>query len=223
MLQSHHPRAVAVSAAKRQGLDDLQDAVMEMLGADFADAAVDADAGNGKVLAYLAAHAEIYRQEFDGNRVHIRCYLPRQLLHHIQGPGVEVRFLDRNGAASGSGERRGLARDRSESHAIQTAADKPGGSPRTQSLILQPEITAAAVVFRRGRFRLARRRVVLLRLDVEDQFARLVVDGAGLGAQLAEQLLLVVALPRRQEEVVPELAALRLRGVRVRRRGSPCP
>jgi hypothetical protein len=26
--------------------------------------------------------------------VSIRCHLPRHLLHHIQGPDVEVRFLD---------------------------------------------------------------------------------------------------------------------------------
>jgi GTP-binding protein HflX len=72
--------------------------VIEMLSADFADAAIETDAGNGKVLSYLAAHAEIYRQEFHDNRVSIRCHLPRHLLHHIQGPGVQVRFLDGNGA-----------------------------------------------------------------------------------------------------------------------------
>ena len=69
-----------------------------MLSADFADAAIETGAGNGKVLSYLAAHAEIYRQEFHDNRVSIRCYLPRHLLHHIQGPDVEVRFLDGNGS-----------------------------------------------------------------------------------------------------------------------------
>jgi GTPase len=98
VLQSHHPRAVAVSATTRQGLDDLQDAVIEMLGADFADAAIETNAGNGKVLSYLAAHAEIYLQEYECDRVRIRCHLPRRLLHHIQGPDVEVRFLDGNGA-----------------------------------------------------------------------------------------------------------------------------
>ena len=160
MLQSHHPRAVAVSAAKRQGLDDLQDAVIEMLGADFADAAVDADAGNGKVLAYLAAHAEIYRQEFDGDRVHIRCYLPRRLLHHIQGPGVEVRFLDGNGAGFLIGRAAGfIAAVRIT--AIQTAGINPAARLGAVA-ILQPEIAAAAVVFRGVRFRLALRRVVLL-------------------------------------------------------------
>jgi GTP-binding protein HflX len=94
VLQSHHPRAVAVSAATGQGLDDLQDAVMEMLSADFTNALVKTDAGNGRVLAYLSAHAEIYRQEFEDNRVTVYCYLPRHLLHHIQGPGVDVQFLD---------------------------------------------------------------------------------------------------------------------------------
>ncbi len=94
VLQKHHPRSVAVSAARRQGLDALQEAVIEMLSADFANAAVETNAGNGKVLAYLAAHAEIYRQEYSDGRVHIRCYLPRHLLHHIQGPDVQVRFLD---------------------------------------------------------------------------------------------------------------------------------
>jgi GTP-binding protein HflX len=94
VLQRHHPHSVAVSAAEQRGLDELQDAVIEMLSADFADAAIETSAGNGKVLSYLAAHAEIYRQEFHDNRVSIRCHLPRQLLHHIQGPDVEVRFLD---------------------------------------------------------------------------------------------------------------------------------
>jgi GTP-binding protein HflX len=94
VLQRHHPRAVAVSGATRQGLDELQEAVLEALSADFANAAIDTDAGNGRVLAYLSAHAEIYRQEFHDDRVTVHCYLPRHLLHHIQGPTVQVRFLD---------------------------------------------------------------------------------------------------------------------------------
>jgi GTP-binding protein HflX len=94
VLMQHHPRAVAISAATGQGIDALQDAVIQGLSADFADAEVETAAGNGRVLAYLAAHAEIYRQEYHDNRVTVRCYLPRQLLHHIQGPDVNVRFLD---------------------------------------------------------------------------------------------------------------------------------
>jgi GTP-binding protein HflX len=97
VLQNLHPRAVAISAATGRGLEALQEAVIEALSADFADAEIDTDAGNGKVLSYLAAHAEIYRQQYQDNRVLIRCHLPRHLLHHIQGPDVRVRFLEHDG------------------------------------------------------------------------------------------------------------------------------
>jgi len=101
VLMRHHPRAVQVSAVTRQGLRDLEEAVMAALSADFADAEIETAAANGKVLAYLGSHAEIYRQHFDDNRVTVRCFLPRHLLHHIQGPDVTVRLIERNGDASG--------------------------------------------------------------------------------------------------------------------------
>jgi len=99
VLQKNHRRSVSVSAATRQGLDELQAAVIEMLSADFADTEIDVDAGNGKVLAYLAAHAEIYRQQFHDNRVLVRCYMPRHLVRHIQEPDVHIRVLTGNEAA----------------------------------------------------------------------------------------------------------------------------
>ncbi len=94
VLQQHHPRAVAISAATGQGLDELRKAVGEEIASDFSDAIVETAAGNGKVLSYLAAHAEIYRHDFEEDRVTVHCSLPRHLLHHIQGPDVKVRFVD---------------------------------------------------------------------------------------------------------------------------------
>ena len=67
--------------------------MIEVLSSDFTEAEVVTGAGNGKVLAYLSAHAEIYRQSYEGNEVVIRCHLPKHLLHHIQGPDVRVRFI----------------------------------------------------------------------------------------------------------------------------------
>ncbi len=90
VLQAHHPRAVAVSASTGQGLDDLRDAVIEMISADFAQVTIDVDAGNGRVLAYLAAHAEIYRQEFHDNRIRMFGSMPRHLVRHIQEPDVVI-------------------------------------------------------------------------------------------------------------------------------------
>jgi GTP-binding protein HflX len=100
VLQKHHERSVAISAATGQGLDELRDAVINMLSADFADTEVDLPAANGRVLAYLSAHAEIYRQEYRDNRITVHCYLPRHLVHHIQEPDVQIRLrdVDANGA-----------------------------------------------------------------------------------------------------------------------------
>ena len=93
VLQAHHPRAVAVSAKTGQGLDSLQDAVIEMLSADFAHVSIDVDAGNGRVVAYLAQHAEIYRQEFHDNRIKMVGSMPKHLVRHIQEEGVVIQEI----------------------------------------------------------------------------------------------------------------------------------
>src|SRR5262249_6051513 len=94
VLQKHHRRSVSISAVTGKGLDELRAAVIEMLSADFTNTEIDVAAANGRVLAYLAAHAEIYRQEFTDSRVKVRCYLPRFLFRHIQEPDVHVRLLE---------------------------------------------------------------------------------------------------------------------------------
>ena len=103
VLKAHHPKAVAVSGLTGEGLDDLRDAVIGALSADFAPAEVVTDAANGKVLAFLNANAEIFRQEYQGNVVRVRCYLPRHLLRHIEGPAVKVRWLHGDAAPAEAG------------------------------------------------------------------------------------------------------------------------
>jgi GTP-binding protein HflX len=99
VLVAQHPRSVAVSGLTGEGLTSLEDAVMNALAKDFTEAEVVTDSSNGRVLAFLNAHAEIYRQEFrdEANEVVIRCHLPKHLLHHIAGPTVQVRTIERNG------------------------------------------------------------------------------------------------------------------------------
>ena len=104
VLRAQHPKAVAVSGLTGEGLESLEEGVIAALAADFTEAEVVTEAANGRVLAFLNANAEIYRQEFrdDANTVVVRCHLPRHLLHHIEGPKVTVTFLQgeprRNGA-----------------------------------------------------------------------------------------------------------------------------
>lgn len=91
VLRAHYPKAVAISGASGEGIDELTAAVVEALTADFVEAEVTADAGNGKVQAYLSAHAEVYRQEFKDGQVVIRCRLPRYLVRHVTAEGGQVR------------------------------------------------------------------------------------------------------------------------------------
>lgn len=97
VLMRHHPKAVVVSAATGRGLDSLRDAVMSALSAEFVDAEVITPVANGRVLAYLGAHAEIYRQTYEGDQVVVRCFIPKHLVHHIQAPGVTVKPLSNGG------------------------------------------------------------------------------------------------------------------------------
>lgn len=108
VLQKHHPRAVAVSARAGQGLQELQDAVIEMLSADFVRVRVEVDAGNGRVLSYLAAHADIHRQEFHGNRVVLTGTMPQHMVRHIRAPDVRIDMQneaapERNGTVHATG------------------------------------------------------------------------------------------------------------------------
>ena len=93
VLKAHHPKAVAISAVSGEGVQELIDAVIEALATDIAAAEIVLPAGNGKLLAFLNAHTEIYRQEFRGNDVVIRCYLPKHLLYQVEGEGVSVKYL----------------------------------------------------------------------------------------------------------------------------------
>lgn len=90
VLKAHHPRAVAVSAHTGEGLTDLRDQVAEILGSTVAAIVVMVPASNGKLIAYLNAHADIVRQEYVKDDVQITCYLPRHLMHRIEGEGVHV-------------------------------------------------------------------------------------------------------------------------------------
>jgi GTPase len=90
-LRAMHPKAVAISGLTGEGIDELCDAVIEALTADYIEAEVHCPQNQGRVLAYLNAHAEIYHQEYRDDAVELHCRLPRHLLYHIDGEGVTVR------------------------------------------------------------------------------------------------------------------------------------
>jgi GTPase len=102
VLKKHHPKSVCISAATGKGITELEEAVIEQIGENFAEAEIETSASNGKVLSYLGAHAEIHRQEYEDNRVRIRCHLPRHLIYHIEGNDVTVKVLGGGDASTRS-------------------------------------------------------------------------------------------------------------------------
>ena len=91
VLRSHHRDSVAISAARREGLDDLERSVRESLLDRALDAEVETGVGNGRVLAYLAQHAQIQRQTYEDDRVLLQCRIPRRCLDFLSENGACVR------------------------------------------------------------------------------------------------------------------------------------
>lgn len=90
ILRAHHPRAVTISGLTGEGLPALTEAVIQALSTDVLTIEITVPAGNGKLLAFLNAQADIFWQEYRGNDVVIRCHVSKFLMHHLHGDGVRV-------------------------------------------------------------------------------------------------------------------------------------
>ncbi len=91
VLKAHHAESVAISAARGEGLDELESAVRDALSDRALEAEVETGVGNGRVLAYLAQHAQIHDRTYDADRVRLHCHLPRRCLEFLFEHGVHVR------------------------------------------------------------------------------------------------------------------------------------
>jgi GTP-binding protein HflX len=100
VLRAHHARSVAISAACGEGLDRLETAVRDALIDHDLEAEVETGVANGRVLAYLAQHAQIHDRVYDADRVLLHCHLPRRCLSFLSDHGVNVRCNGRRLCAS---------------------------------------------------------------------------------------------------------------------------
>ena len=74
----------------RSGLPALARAVSDCLGRGFRDIDVETDAGNGRLLAWLAAHGEVLSRQFTDDRVTVHCRIPAALLGRIDPAEADV-------------------------------------------------------------------------------------------------------------------------------------
>lgn len=90
-----YPHAIPVSAQTGEGMDRLSAAVSAALSRSFRNLEIDTGVGNGRLMAYLAAHGEVLSQSFDGDQVRIHCRLPQSALGRIVcEEATTIRDLD---------------------------------------------------------------------------------------------------------------------------------
>ncbi len=90
VLKAHHDESVVISASSGQGLDRLEQAVREALNERSLEARVEVGVGNGRVLAYLAEHAQVQNRTYDEDRVLLECRIPRRCLDFLHENGAEI-------------------------------------------------------------------------------------------------------------------------------------
>jgi GTP-binding protein HflX len=91
VLKAHHSESVAISAARGEGLDRLEVAVRSALNQRDLEAEIETGVSDGRVLAYLAQHAQIHNRTYEADRVRLHCHLPRRCLEFLFEHGVDVR------------------------------------------------------------------------------------------------------------------------------------
>ena len=104
VLRHEHPHAVAVSSKTGEGFERLRAAVTERLGG-YVSAEIETSAGNGKLLSFLAHHADVTDRAYADNRVTLKCRLPKAIaerLAHDSGDLLPDGRLTRLGEDAGT-------------------------------------------------------------------------------------------------------------------------
>lgn len=91
-LRTRYPSAVLISAATGEGLSRLANAVSESLSRDFLDLEIQMDAGNGKLLAFLAQYGEVLSRTYVENRTVVHCRISQKYWGRLQDhDDVQIR------------------------------------------------------------------------------------------------------------------------------------
>ncbi len=98
-LRTRYPGAVLISAESGEGLPRLANAVSESLSRDFLDLEIQLDAGNGKLLAFLAQYGEVLSRTYVENRVVVHCRISQKYWGRLQDH-ADVQIRPYKGSAS---------------------------------------------------------------------------------------------------------------------------
>ncbi len=84
VLRSRYPGAISVSARTGLGLERLSRYIAERLSDGFLDVKIVASVGNGRLLGFLAEHAEVLDKQYVDSRVIIQGRIARRFLSRLQ-------------------------------------------------------------------------------------------------------------------------------------------
>jgi GTP-binding protein HflX len=102
-ILSRYPRALAVSARTRAGIDELEAAVSQALSHSFLDVDVETGVDNGRLLALLSSYGEVLSKRYSDSRVIVHCRIPERAMGHLRHTDAEIRPHFRPGASSANG------------------------------------------------------------------------------------------------------------------------
>jgi GTP-binding protein HflX len=80
-----HPDAIAISAKTGRGMDRLHDAVQAHVSAQQVDAVLEADAANGKLLAFIEANCQVRDREFEDGKTIIHATMSKRVFKDLSG------------------------------------------------------------------------------------------------------------------------------------------
>jgi GTP-binding protein HflX len=96
VLRAKYTHAVSVSALTGEGLDRLGTLVGELLGDGYVEAEIVTSAGNGKLFAFLAEHAEVQRTDYVDSQAILHCRIAKNMLWRVNGEGTTVNLVSAN-------------------------------------------------------------------------------------------------------------------------------
>lgn len=89
-ILQRYPNAVPISAKAEYGLERFATAVSNALSRSFRELEIETNVSNGKLMAWLAAHGEVFSQDFQGEKVVIHCRLPEKYVGRIDDPTATI-------------------------------------------------------------------------------------------------------------------------------------
>ena len=89
-VQNRYPNAIPVSAKTGDGIESLSRAVSDALSRTFRDVDITMSVSNGKLMAFVAAHADVRSKQFDEDKMVIHCRMPQKYLGKITDPDAVI-------------------------------------------------------------------------------------------------------------------------------------